>query len=485
MPITAKSNFKIALVKIENYGRIFPLGLLYLGNSLKKAGYSVEVFNIFRNEIPAVAKQLINMKPLFVGLSAYTGIQTRCTYEMSMALKELDRNIKVVWGGVHPTMLPEDCLKEDCVDIVCLGEGDELVVKLADHLSQGGDLKELNSIGYKSGSDLIVNSDRHFISNLDDYEPDWTLLPDFEKCVRILPDGRREIDFATSRGCPNSCGFCYNLKFNGKRWRCHSYEYVIEKISYLRDRYNINAIYFNDINFFVDSERAFRILEKLKEMDVSCLSCMLRIDALNEETVKRLQNLGIKRLLVGMESGSNRMLKLIDKKLTREQILEKFNILSKFPNLGVTATSVIGFPTETWEEICQTIDLGVRLAELVPDIIVTFPTFLPYPGSSLYELAVEGGFRLPKSIVDYASFDAYSNTMELTWIPWANKNTKDIFYRIDKYGKLLRHSKGPNILRNLGKNLFYHLSRLRLKHRCFIFPWEIFRLFSKGGHSNE
>ena len=219
--------------------------------------------------------------------------------------------------------------------------------------------------------------------------------------------------------------------------------------------------------------RAFRILEKLKEMDVVATSCMIRLEVLDEGIVNRLKGLGVRRIFVGVESGSDRVLKLINKELTRELVIEKFRMLSKFKDIAVTAACIIGFPTETWEDIYQTIDLGVLLSEIFPDILVTFQTFIPYPGSSLYDIACKNGFSLPSNMSAYDTFDTYKGEMELSWLPWADSRTKTIFYRIDKYGKLLTHSKGSNPLRSLGKELFYRISRERLKKRFFAFPWEI------------
>ncbi|MBU0605789.1 MAG: B12-binding domain-containing radical SAM protein [Candidatus Omnitrophica bacterium] len=466
-------NKRVIIVRVESDIVLHPLGTLYMGNELKKAGYDVRVYNIFKHEIARTVEAIVEAKPLFAGFSTMTGLQTKYTHQMSEAVRARDKDIKIVWGGVHPTLLPEDCLKENCVDIVVMGEGEEIIVALADCLLSGGDLKGVRGIGYKSAGKLVIDSQRQFIKDLDKYEPDWSLLDDFEKCVTTLPDGMRQMDFVASRGCPYNCAFCYNLKFNDRRWRKHSFEYVINKIGYLRREHNIRAIHFHDDNFFVDMERAFRILEALKNMDVIATSCMIRLEVISDDIVNRLRALGVRRIFVGVESGSDRVLKMINKELTRETILEKFRLLSKFRDISVTAACIIGFPTETWDDIYKTIDLGVTLSEIFPDVVVTFQTFIPYPGSRLYEVALENGFSLPRHMSEYDTFDTYKGEMNLTWLPWADEKTKTIFYRIDKYGKLLTHSKGSSPLRTAGKELFYRLSKARLRNRFFAFPWEI------------
>src|SRR3989338_8001534 len=100
----------IALVRIESDIVVHPLGLIYLGSSLKAAGYEVKIFNIFKDEIEKTVEDIVALNPLFVGFSTLTGQQTKYTHEMSEAIKVRDKDITIVWGGVHPTLLPEDCL---------------------------------------------------------------------------------------------------------------------------------------------------------------------------------------------------------------------------------------------------------------------------------------------------------------------------------------------------------------------------------------
>ncbi|MFC1577283.1 B12-binding domain-containing radical SAM protein [Candidatus Omnitrophota bacterium] len=465
---------RIALVKIDCDRVIHPLSTIYLGDALKRAGYDVRVFNIFEGEMEGTLDDILSMDPVFVGFSVLTGLQTKISARMSEAVKKRAPGIPVVWGGVHPSILPEDCLKESFVDIVGMGEGEEMVVELAGALSEKRPLDGIAGVGYKSpDGSFKINPRRAFLPDLDKYRPDWSLEKDFNRCVSVLPDGRRQVDFTASRGCPFNCAFCYNLSFNQRRWRKYSFEYVINEIKLLKERYDVRAIQFHDDNFFVDLERAFGILESIKKMDVISTSCMIRLDLVNEDILKRLSRLGTKRIFVGWESGSERILRLINKGLTRELIIEKFKLIAKFPELAVTAASIIGFPTETWEDICETIDMGVRLAAILPNIVITYQTFIPYPGSHLYGMARKEGFSLPKDMSGYESFDTFTGEMKLNWLPWADAGTQQLFYRIDKYGKLLTHSPGSSAVRTLGKRFFYEMARLRLRSKFFAMPFEI------------
>lgn len=464
----------IVLVKIDCDRVIHPLSTLYLADALKKAGYDVRVYNVFEHETDAVADEVLKLDPLFIGFSVLTGLQTKLSAAMSAAIKRKAPMIPIVWGGVHPSILPEDCLKKEFVDIVGIGEGEDVIVELAGALSARGPLEKIPGVGFKEpGGSFRINARRAFLKDLDAYRPDWSFEKDFDRCISVLPDGRRQVDFTASRGCPFNCAFCYNLSFNQRRWRKYSFEYVVNEIKYLRERHNVRAIQFHDDNFFVDIPRAFAILEALKSMDVISTSCMIRLDLITEDILKRLSALGTKRIFVGWESGSERILRLINKGLTKELVIEKFKLIAKFPELAVTAASIIGFPTETWRDIYETIDMGVKLAGIVPNIVITYQTFIPYPGSHLYELAIKNGFKLPEDMSGYSAFDTFTGEMKPTWLPWADASTQELFYRIDKYGKLLTHSPGSSRLRTAAKNFFYELARLRLRLKVFAFPFEI------------
>jgi len=467
-------NNTVVLIKIDCDRVIHPLSTLYLGDALLKAGYDVRVFNIFEHEVDETIEKILETGPLFVGFSVLTGLQTALTADMSDKIKRRAPRIPIIWGGVHPSILPEDCLKEPFVDMVAIGEGEELIVELAAALKEGSSVSKIAGVGYKEGSSgYKVNPRRPLLKNLDAYKPAWSLEKDIERCISVLQDGRKQIDFTASRGCPLNCAFCYNLAFNKRQWRQYSLEYVIKEITYLKERFNVRAIQFHDDNFFVNLTRAFRILEELKRVDVISTSCMIRLNLVNEDILQRLCDLGTKRIFVGWESGSERILRLINKGLTRKMIVEKFRLISRFPQLAVTAASIIGFPTETWEDICETIDMGVKLATILPNIVITYQTYIPYPGSHLYELALQNGFTLPEQKTGYRTFDTFTGEMKPSWLPWADDSTQRLFYRIDKYGKLLTHSPSDSPVRTAGKKLFYELARWRLRRKCFAFPFEI------------
>ncbi len=254
----------IALVSIStpDFMNVPPLNILYLGDALKKAEHEVQVFHCPSDQIEHWAGIITSKFPMFVGISTFTGNQTKFSAQMSKALRERS-NVKIVWGGVHPSLIPEQTLSEDYVDYIVIGEGEETIVELAQALEKNKPLKGILGLGYKENNILRFNNRRPFIKNLDKYRADWSLI-DIRKYFMKLWDCNRVIKFITSRDCPYNCSFCYNMQFNRRTWRCHSIDFTVSEIQKLKDQYDIDGIGFYDDNFFSNPKRAMEILTRIK-----------------------------------------------------------------------------------------------------------------------------------------------------------------------------------------------------------------------------
>ena len=230
-------NKKILLLKVESESVYNPLGLLYVGSYLKNSGYDVTLEVIpsrsFKDDCFAdrKAKDIAKRDYLYVGFSVLTGPQTKFSAILSKKLKQFDGKLPIVWGGIHPSLMWEETLRESYVDIVAIGEGERTALQLADALAQNTALAEVRGIGYKADGRLRFNQERELIDDLDEIKIDWSLV-DIGKCLFEVP-GRNSKGFIylTSRGCPNDCSFCYNRSFNISRWRVYSNERAISDIS--------------------------------------------------------------------------------------------------------------------------------------------------------------------------------------------------------------------------------------------------------------
>ncbi|MCP4367780.1 MAG: radical SAM protein [Deltaproteobacteria bacterium] len=472
-----------------------PAGILYVGGHLKKHGFHVIIHHILREEIAKTVRQIISDNSLlFAGFSLMTGKQVTFSAEMSSMIKSLSSEVVVVWGGVHPSLMPKECLAFSFVDYVVIGEGEITALELAQYLSVKGSqsrlqdvadtqsltehnqasqkmfvLDEIHGLGFKRKDKCILTPERAFEKDIDTFRQDWDLI-DPNRYVRCYWKGEKVFFFITSRGCPHSCGFCYNLKFNRRRWRAHSPEFVINELLAIQKRTGIDTVCFPDDNFFTNKKRALHILHELKKHGISCRWVEIRADEITEDLISELAELGLETIVVGWESGSQKTLDAISKKLTPQMILEATRILSKFKNITFDASAIIGFPWEDEHDINETIALALKMFEIKPfKFNVNLGIYLPFPGAPITVDAIAQGLEFPKDPDGWLKFDRLSGEMEL---PWMNKSQIKKYTVINKYFNLLYVFP----LRFPLKQIAYIvaiLSYIRLKTRVIFFPFEI------------
>ncbi len=464
----------VVLVKPEQDRNIHPLGLLYMGDALKKAGLEVKLYFLAPEDAKAVADEIVELNPILVGLSVLTGVQVKVAADLSERLKALDPELPIVWGGVHPTIDPVMCLNEPFIDITVDADGEETIVDLARCLANRGDLGQVPGIVYKVGGELARTAKRPMFADLDRYTPDWSLI-DMEDHI-VTYEGQRTAEFITSRGCPFNCSFCSVPVTSNRRWRKHSDDFVREGLSYLRRQHDVTNVIFCDDLISTNTKRMLELLKVSREVGMSVATCQIRLDGINKEVLESLVASHVKRIFIGIESGSDRMLKLVRKGFNRQRIIEQFKLIAQYP-IAVTAPLIIGYPTDTWDDIHQTMDLAVEMADIIPGTVVTIQTYNPYPGSDLYHLAIEQGFQPPQRVTEYESYDVFFASFKLDWLPWADDDTLRRFHVIDGYAKMLTHDPSDTWIRTAGKYALSRAARWRLRHRVFAYPFEVFLMY--------
>lgn len=471
------------------YNKLFdaaPLSLLYVGSALKRGGYNVKIVSGTPEALCSGAPELVGEKPLFFGFSTFTGKPIGGCIEVSKRIKALDPDSKIIWGGIHPTLLPEECLREDYIDYVCIGEGEETAVEFADHLYDGSeDLSGVKGLGYKKDGRTFITEPRPRQMEIDKFEIDWDLV-DLNEFVAVNTYyGQRTYNYQTSRGCPFNCGFCYNYAFHKTlKVRYHSPERVASDLKYIKSKANINYIKFCDDHFFANANRAVNILYSIKEFGVFPAYLQVRPDSVNEEICKRLSGIGTTRLLLGWESGNNRILKLMAKGLTIERTMERVGLISKFKNIKINATALIGVPTETMEEANDTIEKAIEIAEKIPSAVPSIGTYIPFPGSNLYKLAISEGFVPPADTEGWSKVDIRDiRRMDLSWIKWDIPDKKTFLYEVLRCTQNLNHSKSTNWFKTLAKQIIYRIAKFRLRKKLFKYTFELDLAYKYGNKS--
>jgi radical SAM superfamily enzyme YgiQ (UPF0313 family)/glycosyltransferase involved in cell wall biosynthesis len=396
-----------------------PYGILYIGSHLKKAGFNVKLHHFSEFGIDSKVKEIAESNPLWVGLSVLSGLTTLYSAEFSRKLKAVS-NTKIVWGGHHPSLTTEQTLSQDYVDIVAIGFGEDVSVELSQALTNSRDLNHVPGLGYKDNGELKYTSKRLFNKNIDRFTIDWHLL-DMRHYVRELPDGKKYVAIFSSRGCPFNCAFCSTRMYSGTFWAGHSVAYILELIDSLEKVISpIGVVAFSDDNVMINKERGFEIILSLRDRGIRTDYINIRVDQLSDEVVKFFNDIGVISVFFGFESGVPRILELMNKRITREQILNTVKLL-KDTNLGVVASGILGIPTESEEEVKENVSFALKIWELIPYGAVSLFRFMPLPGTDLTNLAAKNGFKIPGSPDEWKRIDPQGPFYEMPWLDWITR----------------------------------------------------------------
>lgn len=388
-----------------------PLGLLYVAAPLVKNNFNVKIIDEEANSywFEELNKEL-DKSTICVGVSSMTGGQILGGLRFSKIVKRRF-NIPVVWGGLHASMLPEQTVKNDLVDIVVRGEGEEAFLKIANALKQHNTLKDIPSVWWKENGRIYSNTGGQFI-NLNNLPSLPYHLLDWEVYVKAKrsshPNCQRVFDIHTDRGCPHRCGFCYNLNINAFSWRYFTAANVVEQIEYLVNKFSLDGINFLGDNFFVNKRRVAEICKEIIKRNIKVTwHADCRIDYFvkyDDSFISLLKQSGCRLLTFGIESGSQRILDLINKDLKIDDIFKVNEKLKKW-RMGVGYHFMAGFPEETRDDVLHTYKMMMKLFSSYPRANFLGPSvYTPYPGTPLYDKCLEMGFVPPHQLDDWANF---------------------------------------------------------------------------------
>ncbi len=380
-----------------------------VAGSLLEADHSVKIIDarIDDNWEDNLRKE-ISKNPLLVCLSSMSGLQIKYALEVSRLVNEIAQNdTKLVWGGPHPTLMPHQTIQHQLIDALVIGEGEIPLRNMVSTLKKDGDLSKVTDIAYKRKDGSINITPKGELVDVNTIPELPYDIVDVEKYIKsggnATKKGDRIFPFITSRGCPYRCTFCSTPSMNRFRWRPMDKDLAYERIMKVVRKYNIDVIRFYDENFTSNPKRAVELADKING-DFSWY-IQARLDNLLLFDVKRLEKNGLYIAQCGVESGSERILKIIDK---GENIatMTKANRKLAETNINVYLNFMIGFPTETKEEVMQTVDLSLRmLKDNKNAYIASFYIVSAYLGTPLFDFAIKNGFRkVPQKLEDWIKF---------------------------------------------------------------------------------
>ncbi len=411
-----------------------PHALLTVAAPVLQAGYSVKlldqrVHTISREDI----QDYLSDETICVAISAMTGTQIRNALHLAQIVRDLTNGkVPIVWGGCHPSVTPEQTLADERVDIVVVGEGDETFLEIVKALDHKESLATIKGILFKDGSKVVKTPARSLMDFENVLPTPWELV-DPESYIHrdmYLKESSRVLDIGqTSRGCPFNCGFCSSAEIRERKWRAMSVERSLNMITEHVKRFRLNGIWLRDDEFYINRKRSTEICEGMidRKLNINFYTSGTRCDVFMKASnydIEVLKKSGAYTLKFGAESGSQRILNLMQKGITVEQTLaanQRCKEVGIIPVFGL----MIGYPTETFEDIDKTIELGFRIKRENPQAqLETMAIFTALPGTPDFPLAVKHGLKSPQTLEGWADwiFDDYD--IDGRKSPWFDKKSR-------------------------------------------------------------
>ena len=365
-----------------------PLNLLYLAAALRADGYSPLVLdaNALRLTDPQIVDAARRLDPAVMGLSVYSDI-LRQVRDLTEVLGEACPGARLVLGGPHATAVPRQTL--ECfprVDFVLRGEAEESLPQLCLRLVQGREVKDLPGICYREGDRVRLGPPPRppRIHGLPLPARDLVASVYQRRLYHTLMVRRRPVDtMITSRGCPFACGFCYT---RGHRYRFRAPDAVVDELARIRDQ-GIRDVEICDDTFTVNRERAMEIFDLIirARLDLS-FRIKSRTDVFDEQLARRASEAGAYLVAFGMESGSQRILDAMGKRITVEDNARACELSRRYGML-CHSSWIIGYPGETPQTVRETLEFIKKHRPSTVNVGV----LRPYPGSPVYQLARQQG----------------------------------------------------------------------------------------------
>ena len=402
-----------------------PYSVLYIADALRSQGlvdvlvYDANIHQAmsFEDVLRQAADRL-----LFVGFSIMTGgSQIAFALNMAEMVRTIVPNALRVFGGPHANVLPDETCRHPLVDMVSVGPGQYVIPKVVQVLLDGGVLDGVPGVYIKGRDGVSVSGAAVGNEWQADGLRDWESVDaaPYIKTNDVLLGGR-VLNYIASFGCCYRCRFCYE-QYYGQRYHAIPVDKVVRDVSGLIEKYGLTGMKFYDADFFVNIDRAERIYRGIHRRHSQTAwaasihpNDVLRIVARDKLGLNSVATCGCKRLLMGVESGNDRVLaETVRKNVTVSQMLKAARLID---NAGIRGayTFILGFPGETREEKKDTIDFAMQLAALPSSPEIRFHGFAPYPGTLLYSDAIDGGFVPPKSLDGWSTFDYYN--MKTPWL---------------------------------------------------------------------
>ena len=364
----------------------FPIYLAYTSSLLKQNKFEVYAIDAVEKEfsIQRFIDEIRKINPSFILLEVSTP-SIEYDLETTQEIKKNLPNTVIALCGPHATYFHKDILeKYKFIDIIIRNEFEYTTLNLCKSLKDKHKLNEVDGISFREKNKIIINKDADLIKNLDDLP-----LPDresfkIENYQQAFYCGKKTALMISSKGCPYQCSFCiWPQVLNGHKHRTRSVKSVVNEIEYLIKNYNVDEIFFDDDTFAISKERIEEFCNEILKRNIKIpWVCMGRVNIINQEIIQLMKKAGCTQIFYGFESGSDKILKAVNKGITKEEMINAVRLTQK-DGLVASGSFMFGLPDEDKETVKETINFAKKLHA----DFVQFTLAAPFPGTKFYEEA--------------------------------------------------------------------------------------------------
>lgn len=402
-----------------------PLALIAIASALDRDKVDVQIIDGRLESDPIAAVVEASRGALCVGISVLTGAPIHDALAVSRAVKRGNPECPVVWGGWHPSLFADECVADPAVDIVVTGQGEHAFRRIVERLMAG---------------ERVSGIESQPLQDLDTFAAhDYTLI-DVDRYFALK--GARQLDYISSQGCRFRCAFCADPAVFARGWTGLAPERVAGEVAALHRRYRFDDLAFQDETFFTSSRRVGEMAEQfLKHALPITWTATLRADQacrLGDELFAKAVRSGLRRVMVGVESGSQDMLDRLQKDVMLEQVRRTADLCTRH-GVGAIFNFIVGFPGESERSMQATLALAKELRRSNAAFDTPIFYYRPYPGNPMADRSAERGYVFPRGLEEWAEFDYVSGGG-----PWITPQQRQTVERFKFYS---RHAWKPGAWR--------------------------------------
>jgi radical SAM superfamily enzyme YgiQ (UPF0313 family) len=450
-----------------------PLCLLALASPLREAGFDVRVIDaaITPDAEAVVLREIADA--LCFGISLLTGPAIRSAIRMAKAVRKLRPDLPIVWGGWHPSLLPEQTLSNELVDVVVRGQGELTLLEIAERLANKRGCEDVEGTSTKHQFLVKHNRERR-VAQLNDLPIPAFDLVDHDAYEHV--SGTRKLAYATSVGCPYACNYCTDMVFYKRRFNALSADRVVSEVTQLVGKYRIDEVAMLDSNFPVDVHRALAIARGFVDSGVrfrwTFQASTDFLCRMTEDEVRLLGASGVTHMGFGTESTSAPVLKLMNKRHQRVDEMYETARKAELGGIHVTFNLIFGYPGETEADRVETIRTMSDIARRFWNVSFSPNIFTPYPGIPIWPQLRELGVREPQTLEQWADLPLGANVL-----PWLQgkelQRLRTMLEFFLVHNQIRKATKDHALLRRGVRRLLSAPLRWRIRSQKYSFPWEL------------